>query len=71
MTMKTCKYALSAALITMLSTSAPAMARDDLNNCYGPVMPTIDQSLIKPPERELFVLTDQTVKFEKSLRQNS
>ena len=57
----------SAVLFALLASSASVEARDDLNNCYGPVMPTIDQSIIKQPERELFVLIDQTVKFDKKL----
>ncbi|MEW8184107.1 MAG: hypothetical protein AB2794_03800 [Candidatus Thiodiazotropha endolucinida] len=67
MTMKTCKHLLPPFLTALLTLSAPVMARDDLHNCYNPVMPYIDQSLVKTPERELFVLTDQTVRYEKKL----
>lgn len=58
------------ALAVLLVLSAPAQARDNLGYCYGPVMAHIDRSLIKPPERELFILLDQTVRFDKKLAAN-
>jgi hypothetical protein len=65
-----CKPVLWTALAALLGLSAPALARDNLGYCYGPVMAHIDRSLIKPPERELFILLDQTVRFDKKLAAN-
>ncbi len=58
------------ALAILPGLGAPALARDNLGYCYGPVMAHIDRSLIKPPERELFILLDQTVKFDQKIAMN-
>lgn len=44
------------------------MARDDLGNCYDPISSYIDPSYLRGPDRELFVVIDQTIVPDKKLK---
>ena len=68
MNTKICKVALPATMIALAACSGPAPARDDLGNCTAPLRPYVDRTVIKPPARELFILIDQTVRFDDKLR---
>ncbi len=68
MNMKTFKITLLATAFAFTGITGPVMARDDLGNCNGAIASHIDTSSFQRPDRELFVLIDQTMKPDAELK---
>ncbi|QYZ64679.1 MAG: hypothetical protein HPY30_00925 [Gammaproteobacteria bacterium (ex Lamellibrachia satsuma)] len=66
--MKTFKTTLLATAIALAGFANSAMARDDLGNCYGAIASHVDTTAFQRPDRELFVLIDQTMKPDAELK---
>ncbi|RDH91038.1 MAG: hypothetical protein DIZ77_10185 [endosymbiont of Seepiophila jonesi] len=66
--MKIFKTTLLATAIALAGVANSAMARDNLDNCYGAIASHVDTTAFQRPDRELFVLIDQTMKPDAELK---
>lgn len=62
------KKALTSLLMALAVTASPALARDDLGNCYRTLSSHVAKADIKAPNRELFILIDRTTRSSADLR---